>query len=146
MNIFPHDSDRDGVFVGRLWSPDVSGPSVVTVRDGVVLDITSNAAPMVADICEMDEPNAYVRNAPGKPVGTLDEISNNTAEDHAKPHFLAPCDLQAVKACGVTFASSMVERVIEEQAAGDPSKAKAVRDRVGTAIGGSLRNFKAGSA
>jgi fumarylacetoacetate (FAA) hydrolase family protein len=145
MNIFPHDSERDGVFVGRVWSPSVSGPSAVTIRDGVVLDITSNTAPLVADICEMDDPAAYVRNAPGKQVGTLDEISGNTPEDPAKPHFLAPCDLQAVKACGVTFASSMVERVIEEQAGGDPSKALGIRERVGTAIGGSLRNIKAGS-
>lgn len=135
----------DGVFIGRIWSPEAGGPSVVTIRDGAVVDITSKQAPTVRDICEMDDPAAYVRAAPGKPVGRLDEISGDTG-DMARPHFLAPCDLQAVKACGVTFASSMVERVIEEQAAGDPKKALAIRARVGEVIGGSLRNIKAGSA
>ena len=56
---------------------------------------------------------------------------------------LAPCDLQAVKACGVTFAGSMVERVIEEQAAGDPTKADDIRSRIGARIGASLTNIAA---
>jgi fumarylacetoacetate (FAA) hydrolase family protein len=60
-------------------------------------------------------------------------------------HFLAPCDLQSIKACGVTFASSMVERVIEERAAGDPQLAQSIRDKIGAAIGDSLSNIKAGS-
>jgi len=146
MSFFAHESERDGTFVGRLWSPDAGGPCVVTVRDGVVIDITSKAAPLVADICEMDDPAAYVHDAPGVAIGELDAIAATSPGDAAKPHFLAPCDLQAVKACGVTFASSMVERVIEEKAAGDPKKAQDIRARVGTAIGGSLRNIKAGSA
>jgi len=134
----------DGVFLGRIWSPQAGGPSVVTIRDGAVVDITSRQAPTVRDICEMDDPAGYVRTAGGMPVGRLDAIAGS-AGDRANPHFLAPCDLQAVKACGVTFASSMVERVIEEQAAGDPGKALEIRARVGEAIGGSLRNIKAGS-
>ena len=81
----------------------------------------------------------------GVTVGDLASLAANPAGDMGKPHFLAPCDLQAVKACGVTFASSMVERVIEEKAAGDPKKAQAIRARVGDIIGGSLRNIKAGS-
>lgn len=134
----------DGLFVGRIWSPEASGPSVVTVRDGVVHDITSKTAPTVRDICEMDDPAAHVRKAETRPVGRLEEIVAN-AGDMNEPHFLAPCDLQAVKACGVTFASSMVERVIEEKAAGDPKKALDIRARVGDAIGSSLKNIKAGS-
>ncbi|MDP3526040.1 MAG: fumarylacetoacetate hydrolase family protein [Hoeflea sp.] len=135
----------DGVFIGRIWSPKAGGPSVVTIRDGAVVDITSKQAPTVRDICEMDDPAHYVRGATATAVGTLAEIAGN-AGDMSRPHFLAPCDLQVVKACGVTFASSMVERVIEEQAAGDPKKALDIRARVGEAIGGSLRNIKAGSA
>jgi fumarylacetoacetate (FAA) hydrolase family protein len=54
-------------------------------------------------------------------------------------------DLQAIKACGVTFAQSMIERVIEEKAAGSPERAAAIRERVSTLIGGSLNNLKAGS-
>ena len=145
MNFFPHESERNGIFVGRIWSPEAEGPCVVTLRDGVVVDITSRAAPTVRDICEMDDPAGYVRAADGAPVGALEEIAANPPVDSAKPHFLAPCDLQAVKACGVTFASSMVERVIEEKAAGDPKKALDIRARVGEAIGGSLRNIRAGS-
>jgi fumarylacetoacetate (FAA) hydrolase family protein len=135
----------DGVFIGRIWSPEAEGPCVVTLRDGSVVDITSKAAPSVRDICEMEDPAAYVRGADGVTVGDLAALAANPAGDPARPHFLAPCDLQAVKACGVTFASSMVERVIEEKAAGDPKKAQAIRARVGDIIGGSLRNIKAGS-
>ncbi|MFH1797067.1 MAG: fumarylacetoacetate hydrolase family protein [Pseudomonadota bacterium] len=145
MSFFAHDEDRGGVFVGRVWSPEAGGPSVVTVRDGVVVDITASAAPTVSDVCENAAPVDYVRRAPGRPMGPLAEIAANAPGDATRPHFLAPCDLQAVKACGVTFASSMVERVIEEKAAGDPAKARAVRERVGAAIGGSLRNVRAGS-
>lgn len=134
----------EGIFIGRIWSPEVQGPSVVTLRDGKIVDITSKAAPTVRDICEMDDPAAYVRGADGVTVGDLASLAANSG-DMAKPHFLAPCDLQAVKACGVTFASSMVERVIEEKAAGDPKKAQDIRARVGDIIGGSLRNIKAGS-
>ncbi len=145
MSFFPHDRDRDGVFLGRIWSPQERGPAVVTVHKTMVLDITAPAAPLVSDICEMDDPAAYVAGAPGREVGSLEEIAASRPGDLSRPHFLAPCDLQAVKACGVTFASSMVERVIEEKAAGDPKRAQEIRERVGAAIGGSLRNVKAGS-
>ena len=112
--------------------PDV-GPCVVTARDGTLLDITSRDAPAVRDIMEMDDPASYVAAAPGRPVeGEWD--------------WLAPCDLQAVKACGVTFAGSMVERVIEEQAAGDAAKAEDIRNRVAARIGDSLNNIVPGSA
>lgn len=145
MTFFPHERDRDGVFLGRIWSPEGRGPAIVTIREGIVVDITARSAPLVSDIGEMDDPASHVRNAPGVEVGSLDEIAANQPGDPSKPHFLAPCDLQAIKACGVTFASSMVERVIEEKAAGDPKRALDIRARVGAAIGGSLRNVKAGS-
>ena len=61
-------------------------------------------------------------------------------------HLLAPNDLQAVKACGVTFARSMVERVIEERAAGNPARAAEIRARVADVIGNSLRDLIPGSA
>jgi fumarylacetoacetate (FAA) hydrolase family protein len=131
--------------LGRVWRPDVKGPAVVTLRENRVFDITSAAAPTVRDICELAEPAAYVAAAKGEDLGTLDEIAARSCSDLANLHFLAPCDLQAVKACGVTFANSMVERVIEEKAAGDPQKAEAIRARVGATIGDSLRNLRAGS-
>lgn len=134
-----------GCLVGRVWNPEVSGPSVVIIRDGNVLDITAKQAPMVRDICEMVNPAEYIGNASGTVLGSVEQIVANLVGDPDQIHFLAPADLQSIKACGVTFASSMVERVIEEQAAGDPVKAQEIRKRVGAAIGESLRDIKAGS-
>jgi fumarylacetoacetate (FAA) hydrolase family protein len=135
----------DATLIGRIWDPGAAGPSVVTVRDGRAIDITSRAAPLVRDICEMDDPAGYVRAAAGRDLGPLDDLMSAPVGDLSVPHLLAPCDLQAVKACGVTFAGSMVERVIEERAAGDPARAEAIRTRVGEAIGDSLRNIRPGS-
>jgi fumarylacetoacetate (FAA) hydrolase family protein len=134
----------EATLVGRVWSPVAHGPCVVTVRDGRVFDITSQSAPLVRDICEMTDPVGYVRGATGVDIGSIEEVASH-AEDLNKPHFLAPCDLQSVKACGVTFASSMVERVIEEQAVGDPQKAQEIRSRIGARIGDSLNNIVPGS-
>ncbi|WP_300303496.1 fumarylacetoacetate hydrolase family protein [Ferrovibrio sp.] len=145
MAFFLGQAENDGVFIGRIWSPEAAGPSVVTIQDGMVVDITSRAAPVVADICDMDDPAGFVRAAAGRVVGPAEQIAANTPGNGTKPHFLAPCDLQPIKACGVTFASSMVERVIEEKAAGDPKRAEAIRKKVGDVIGGSLRNIRAGS-
>ena len=135
MTLILAPDDHTGVFLGRLTGPH--GPVIVTLRDGHLFDITAKTAPMVRDICEMSDPAGYVRAAPGVGLGPLADI------DPAL--WLAPCDLQAVKACGVTFARSMVERVIEEKAAGDPARAATVRARVADLIGGSLRHIKAGS-
>ena len=135
----------DGTLIGRIWDPEAQGPAVVTVRGGRVIDITARAAPLVRDICEMDDPGGYVRTAPGRDLGPLEALMAAPVGDLSVPHLLAPCDLQAVKACGVTFAGSMVERVIEERAAGDPARAEAIRARVGAAIGDSLRNIRPGS-
>ncbi len=136
--------EANGVFLGRIWQPGV-GPAVVSLRDGDLWDITSTIAPVVRDIAEMDNPAAYVQSAPGVKVGPLAAIAANKVGDLTRPHLLAPCDMQAVKACGVTFARSMVERVIEEKAAGNPTKAEAIRAKIAQAIGNSLRNIKAGS-
>ena len=133
-----------GTFIGRVWDPAAKGPSIVTLRDGNLIDITSKAGPTTRDICEMDDPVGYIRTVEGRTLGTLDDIAAGPV-DPGHVHLLAPCDLQAVKAAGVTFASSMVERVIEERAAGDPAKAQSVRERVGALIGSSLRDIRPGS-
>ena len=124
------DLPQDGIFVGRVWRPGI-GPCLVTLRDGALVDITSRTVSTMRDLIELDDPVAHVRAAPGTPV--------------AEHRLLAPCDLQAVKASGVTFAASMVERVIEEKAAGDAGAAEAIRTRIGAAIGASLRGIKPGS-
>lgn len=137
--------DPKGLYLGRIWHPDCAGPCVVTVRDGDVVDITSKVAPTTRDVLELDDPAAYVRDCPGKVVTHLSDLQTATAGDATQAHLLAPCDLQAVKACGVTFARSMVERVIEEKAAGDPALAQVIRGKVAQAIGDNLRDLQAGS-
>ncbi|MEZ2126457.1 MULTISPECIES: fumarylacetoacetate hydrolase family protein [unclassified Sinorhizobium] len=137
-----------GLFVGRVWNPDVSGPSLVALRDGQLVDITSPQAPTLSALLEKDDAAGFVRAASGKVLGSLEAIAANSSADKpdpALPSLLAPADLQAIKACGVTFAQSMIERVIEEKAAGNPDRAAGIRERVGTLIGGSLNNIKAGS-
>jgi fumarylacetoacetate (FAA) hydrolase family protein len=121
---------------------------VVAVRAGGVFDISATLATM-RDLCEAADPAALVRTAPGERIGGLAEILANTPEqlrNPAMPWLLAPIDLQAVKAAGVTFARSMLERVIEEQAKGAPEKANAIRATIDQQLGGSLRNLKPGSA
>lgn len=132
--------DQQGVFVGRVWLDAVDGPAVVTIRDGMLIDITSREAPTVRDICELSDPAGHVRTAAGAVICAVSEL---TARGDVT--LLAPCDLQSIKACGVTFAESMVERVIEERAAGDPAKATELRARIGVEIGASLSDVVPGS-
>ena len=138
----------DGVFLGRARSPSKPCPLVVTVRGGVVADITSKTAPTVRDICELDDPAGFVAAAKGEAIGKLDEIAANSfAADRkeGKPLLLSPIDLQAVKASGVTFVVSLLERVIEEQARGAPEKAEAIRADIASLIGHDLSKLKPGS-
>jgi fumarylacetoacetate (FAA) hydrolase family protein len=141
----PHPEDRGGAWIGRAWDPEADGPCVVTLRDGVVVDITSRAAPTVRDLLEAEDPAALARSAAGRPLGPLAALAAASFGSEGA-RLLAPCDLQALKACGVTFARSMVERVIEERAAGDPARAEAIRGRIAGAIGASLRDIRPGSA
>ncbi len=136
-----------GLFVGRAWNPDVAGPSIVTLRDGTLVDISSAETPTLSALLERTDAADFVRTAGGKALGTLEAIAANSTgkPDTSKAYLLAPADLQAIKACGVTFAQSMIERVIEEKAAGNPDRAASIRERVSTLIGGSLTNIKAGS-
>ena len=146
-NILPSDHAAASL-VGRVWNPDAAGPSLVCVRDGAILDITSADAPTMRDLLEMDDPAAYVRGRPGASLGAVEEIAANSVAhrgDATRPHMLAPFDLQAVKACGVTFAQSIIERVIEEMAKGDASQADAIRARCIDILGSSLTSVKAGS-
>ncbi|MDQ6434682.1 fumarylacetoacetate hydrolase family protein [Mesorhizobium sp. LHD-90] len=138
----------EGVFVGRARMAGTPYPLVVTVRGGDVVDITSKAAPTVRDICEMDDPASYARSAQGRAIGSLAAIAKYSIEagrDTAQPCLLSPVDLQAVKASGVTFVVSLLERVIEEQARGNPERADAIRADIATLIGHDLSKLKPGS-
>lgn len=134
-----------GLFLGRVWRAGI-GPSVVTLRGGRVVDITTKAAPTMRDVLEQADIAGFVAGIAGTDIGALDEIAAGSVEPAGEvTRLLAPNDLQAVKACGVTFARSMIERVIEERAAGDASRAEAIRARVAGVIGDSLRNLVPGS-
>ena len=148
MEILPVDH-AGASLVGRVWNPAASGPCLVTVSDGVVYDITTSRAPTMRDLLEQDDPAGYAQDHRGTALGDIDDIAANSHDhrgDSDRVHFLAPCDLQAVKACGVTFAQSMVERVIEEKAKGDASRAEAIRQHCLDLIGTSLTEVKAGSS
>jgi fumarylacetoacetate (FAA) hydrolase family protein len=133
--------------VGRVWRPDVAGPSVVAIRQDGVYDI-ARSFPTMRDLCESEDPAASVGRAQADRIGELAAILANTPEDRrdtSKPWLLAPVDLQAVKAAGVTFAVSLLERVIEEQARGAPERAAAARIEVEQALGGAVEKIKPGS-
>ncbi|WP_426239367.1 fumarylacetoacetate hydrolase family protein [Pararhizobium sp. DWP1-1-3] len=138
-----------GTFVGRVWRPDVAGPALVVLRGGDLIDITSKEVPTMRDLLELDDPIGFLSGRQGERLSSLEAVTAASVEaagDLSVIHLLAPCDLQAVKACGVTFARSMIERVIEEKAAGNPALAETMRKRVTAIIGDSLRDLKAGSA
>lgn len=141
------DDGYAGTLVARVWRPAVQGPSVVTLREEGVFDVSAEF-PTMATRMEQPEPAHSVQQAPGQRIGSLEDILANSDEsqrDAGKPFFLAPCDLQVIKAAGVTFATSLIERLIEEQADGAPAKAEEVRARVVAQIGTDLAALKPGS-
>ncbi|PZF75050.1 fumarylacetoacetate hydrolase [Aestuariivirga litoralis] len=138
----------EGLLVGRVWNPEVEGPCVVKREAGQLIDITA-AFPTLRDLCEAPDPADAARSARGPGLGGVDAIMANTppeARDPSRPWLLAPVDLQALKAAGVTFATSMLERVIEERARGNPAAAAEIRATIGTLIGDDLSKLRAGSA
>lgn len=140
----------EGRHVGRAWRPGI-GPAVVAARRGRALDITARGWPTVSALLEREDAGDVVADAPGEDLGPLAELEAASLDaarggDGDALRLLAPCDLQAVKACGVTFARSMIERVIEERSGGEPSRAEAIRARVGAAVGERLRDLVPGSA
>jgi len=135
-----------GTLVGRVFRPGL-GPSVVAIRGDGVFDVTSTFA-TTSDLFDTASPATAIAAVAGEQIGDLAAILANTlpdGRDPTKPYLLSPVDLQAVKAAGVTFAISMVERVIEEQAKGVPERAAAIRGEIGDIIGGELKGLKPGS-
>jgi fumarylacetoacetate (FAA) hydrolase family protein len=141
------DDVENAALAGRAWRPDAGGPSVVAIRQGMAFDI-SRRFPTMRDLCEADDPAAALRHAPGDPIGGIEALLANTpveTRDAGRPWLLAPIDLHAIKAAGVTFAVSMLERVIEERARGDLTAAGAIRDEVTRLVGDDLSKLKPGS-
>ncbi|MEV6128895.1 fumarylacetoacetate hydrolase family protein [Streptomyces violaceusniger] len=139
------EDEADAVLVGRVWDPRYQGPRVVTVRGGQVVDLTDEF-PTVADLMEEHDPGQAVGAASGPARWSLRDLPGTQDGDRHLPHLLAPIDLQVVKACGVTFVDSMIERVIEERCGGDFTRAAAVRRLVLDTLGGSITAVTPGSA
>ena len=147
QNVLPEDGTR-GTLVGRVWLPQARGPAVVAVREEGVFDVSQRFA-TVSGLCEEADPAAALRASQGERIGDLDAVLVNTppdARDPTTPWLLAPLDLQVLKAAGVTFAISMLERVIEERARGNPLSAQAIRKEVVRLVGDDFSKLKPGSA
>ena len=147
VDILPRDGFA-GALAARVHRPDLGGPAVAAVRAEGVFDVTPTF-PTMRDLAEQAAPAAALKAAGGERLGSLAQILANTppdGRDSSKPWLLAPVDLQAIKAAGVTFASSMLERVIEERARGNPDSARRIRAEMGRLIGHDLRALKPGSA
>ncbi len=122
-DILPDDG-LAGCLVGRIW---IDAPYLCVLRDDGVYDLSA-LAPTMSDLLDLDDPSAAVRAHGGTLLCSIDTALTATFDNPGGHYaFLAPNDLQAIKAAGVTFADSMLERVIEERAKGDPERAAAIR-------------------
>ena len=144
----PEDAER-AMLVGRAWVPgDHPGPSPVIIRGADVLDI-SDTFPTMSELFNTESIENKMDDLNGTKIGVIGSLLENSAwhsRDKKHPYLLAPVDLQAVKACGVTFAQSMLERVIEERAKGDPSAAEGIRNDIQKVIGLDLESIIPGSS
>jgi fumarylacetoacetate (FAA) hydrolase family protein len=144
--ILPRDG-FSGALAARVFRPEVGGPAIAAVLPDGVFDATA-MFPTMRDLAETEDPAAALRAASGERIGALAEIVANSppdARNARKPWLLAPIDLQSIKAAGVTFVTSMLERVIEERARGNPESAVRIRAEMGRLVGADLRALKPGS-
>jgi fumarylacetoacetate (FAA) hydrolase family protein len=144
----PEDASR-AELIGRVWSPQAEGPVLVRVKGDSVHDLSAVAA-TCSQLLNLDDPLNAVRTCGPLPrLASVAEVLGNSVlnrSDERGPWLLAPCDLQTVKASGVTFVASLLERVIEEQARGDASRADSLRAAILAAVGDSLLDVRPGSA
>lgn len=145
LDLLPDDGCV-GTLVGRVWRPGL-GPSVVTVRSGAVFDVSSDFTTISALASSVD-PVQAIGGSTGERIGEFADIASNADASRRNPNLpwlLAPIDLQVIKAAGVTFAASLLERVIEERSRGDAAAAAAIRAEVIQVIGNDIRALKPGS-
>jgi fumarylacetoacetate (FAA) hydrolase family protein len=144
--ILPRDG-FSGALAARVFRPEVGGPAIAAIRVDGVFDVTAKYSTM-RDLADTEDPATALRAASGERIVGIAEIVANTppdVRDARKPWLLAPIDLQAIKAAGVTFVTSMLERVIEERARGNPESAVRIRAEMGRLVGADLRALKPGS-
>ncbi len=143
LSDIPHGAS----LAGRAWLPKV-GPAIVKVEGDMLFDI-SKIFPTMRDLCEAKNPASALKRAKGQKLGSVEDVMANSKpklRKKSKPWLISPIDLQVVKAAGVTFAVSMLERVIEEKARGDAQAAQGIRAKINELVGGDLRKIKPGSA
>ncbi|CAN7573261.1 MAG: fumarylacetoacetate hydrolase family protein [Acidovorax sp.] len=148
LQVLPDDG-LQGTLVGRVWAPSgaVPGPAVVALRPEGVFDLSAHY-PTMSTLLDTLAPAEAARSATGQYLCSVDDLLANSqpgSRDTSRPWLLAPCDLQVVKAAGVTFAASLIERVIEEQARGDATRAQGLRSQVIGLIGQNLADIRPGS-
>lgn len=148
LQVLPDDG-LQGTLVGRVWAPQgaVPGPAVVALRSEGVFDLSAHY-PTMSTLLDTLAPAEAARTATGQYLCSVEDLLANSqpgARDTTRPWLLAPCDLQVVKAAGVTFAASLIERVIEEQARGDATRAQGLRSQVIGLIGENLADIRPGS-
>lgn len=144
--LLPDNADG-AVLLGRVHDPELHGPCLVTVDSGDCVDVTPLGPTMSrllerTDLLEaLDEVRSKGHRWP------LEELASNCCEqrDVRAPRLLSPVDLHVVKAAGVTFVESMLERVVEERAMGDSSQAQEIRDELLSILGGTLSSIRPGS-
>lgn len=149
------DMANEGIWIGRCFIPEtkaynsVAGPHVIWAHKGIVYDLShyfKSTSELIntrsyKEFLKVDDPNITE-------VGSLEDILENSIflkKDKKRPFLLSPNDTQSVKACGVTFIKSLLERVIEEKAKGNPKLANEIREEITLTIGEGLNNVKPGS-
>src|SRR3712207_6519975 len=143
MDVLP--ADRSATLIGRVLDPEQGGPCAVATRRDTAADLSAQQATMSA-LLERSDAVEVVRSAVGGRTWAWEELLGNTlAGVWDRPHLLAPVDLQVIKAAGVTFAQSLLERVIEERASGDPAQAAEIRRQMTDVVGTSTAQVRPGS-
>ena len=136
---------EDKSLVGRAWSTEHRGPCTILLKGTTVFDLTA-ISPTMSALLERSDLLAALKDTDSFPIlGDLTDFLFVNNDSDSAGHLLAPCDLQPVKAAGVTFVESVLERLIEEQAGGEPRKAQRLRDDLAPLIGDKLQGFTPGS-
>lgn len=143
-----------GTLIGRVWLPassnpnaNVAGPTPVWLNNGEVYDLSS-LAPTCSELLNMGIKKSALETGDFPKICGVETLLSNSVEYATNKdylHVLSPFDLQPIKACGVTFVSSMLERVIEEKANGNPIVALEIRKKIDETIGSSIENLVPGS-
>ncbi len=150
------DDGFTGLLIARVWHTDssgVAGPSPVLIKEHGVFNLSAFGSTM-AELINNTALHSICQRSDLVRIGNFEDILNNTlsvksiksCNSDKAAKFIAPVDLQAIKACGVTFVCSMLERVIEEQAGGDAIKAKTVREKINASLDSDLSKIVPGSA